>query len=145
MNIRFLAAAGLAMTAAPAAACLPPPPGMTETEAIRPGVEASTDIVYGVVTKGAREGRLARFKVLHVYKGTLKPGDFVRAVPSWGFAPPSCWGGTIHAPPPRARKGQYGVILFHSTRPALNFVSNYHLGLMFKEKWIVSAREAPSP
>ena len=132
----MLALAGLS---APAAGCPPPIPGQTETDRLKPGFDRSSDIVYGVVLKGAREKQKARFKVLHVYKGSLAPGSIVQAVPTYGFDPPPCLG-MIQPPPPRVEKGNYGVVAFHSSQPALNFIDQRTLELAFSEGWIHSAR-----
>lgn len=138
MRALYLAAAAVAAITAPAGACLPPAIQQTETERLRPAFDASTDIVYGVVTRGARAGQLAHFRVIHVYKGNLAPGAVIRAVPTDGFDPPPCLG-MMQMPPPRAYEGQYGVIAFHAGSPALNFMTQYSLELMFREGWIVSA------
>ena len=124
---------------APSAACLPDMTGQTEAERLRPAFDRSTDIVYGVVTRGGREGHPAQFRVIHVYKGNLTPGTVIRAEPSLGFDPPPCLGFTIPAPPLRAYRGQYGVIAFRAGYPALNFIDENTLQLMFRENWIRSA------
>jgi hypothetical protein len=129
----------LACVAAPAAACPPPIPGQTETERLKPGFDAATDIVYGVVLKGARDGQKASFKILHVYKGALTPGAIVRAKPSYGFDPPPCLG-MIQAAAPRVAKGEYGVVALGHDRAFLNFVDPNALNLAFREGWISSAR-----
>ncbi len=125
----------LACLALPAAACPPPIPGQTEAERLKPGFDGSTDIVYGVVLEGAREGRLASFKILHVYKGSLAPGAIVRARPSYGFDPPPCLG-MIQPRPPRAVRGQYGVVAFDHRREYLNFIDGNALNLAFAEGWL---------
>lgn len=129
----------LACMAAPAAACPPPIPGQSEVQRLKPGFDASSDIVYGVVLKGARDGQMARFQVLHVYKGSFKPGSIIQAAPTYGFDPPPCLGMT-QPPPPRVARGEYGVVAFDRRRPALNFVDRWTLDLAFKEGWIRSAR-----
>jgi hypothetical protein len=134
--IAVLAAAAVA----PASACLPDMSGRTEEQRLRPAFEASTDIVYGVVTRGAKRRGLARFRVIHVYKGDLQPGATIEAAPSFGFDPPPCLGTTIPSPGPRAAKGQVGVIAFNARSPALNWIDQWTLELMFKLGWIRSAR-----
>ena len=140
MRLACLLAALAAAAAAPAAACLPDMTGRTEEQRLRPAFEASTDIVYGIVTRGARKGGLARFRVIHVYKGSLEPGAVIGAGPSFGFDPPPCLGTTIQVPGPSAGKGQYGVIAFNARHPALNWIDRPTLELMFKLGWIRSAQ-----
>lgn len=129
----------MAAMAAPVGACLPSAIQQTETERLRPAFDASTEIVYGVVTRGARAGQLAHFRVIHVYKGNLAPGAIIRAVPTDGFDPPLCLA-LMQAPPPRAYRGQHGVIAFRADFPALSFLNQNNLDLMFREGWIASAR-----
>ncbi|HEX8640296.1 MAG TPA: hypothetical protein VF704_03975 [Allosphingosinicella sp.] len=124
-------------TAGSATACPPPIPGQTDAEYLRPIFDRTTDIVYGVVTRGARDDELAQFRVIHVYRGSLSPGTVIRAAPSYGVDPPAC---VAFPYPPRALAGQYGVVAFRSDRPHLNFVSDHDLQIMFREGWIVSAR-----
>jgi hypothetical protein len=129
-------AASLGAVAAPSAACLPTMPGQTESQRLGAAFDRSTEIVYGVVLKGARDGQKARFKVIHVYKGTLKPGSVIEAVPTHGFDPPPC----VAMPyPPSAAKGEYGVVAFNIHYPALNFIDPSTLKLAFNEGWIRSA------
>jgi hypothetical protein len=129
----------LALAAAPAAACLPPPPGIPEpppptlAERALSIYRVSTDIVYGVVT-GYKDGT-PRFKVLHVYKGNLKPGALIAAETSHGFDFVGCLSG----PPPPAFKGEYGVIAFHG-EPRLDYLSDDKLEAMFDAGWIARAR-----
>jgi hypothetical protein len=129
----------LACLAAQVAACPPPLPGQTETERLKPAFDAAADIAYGVVLKGARDGQVASFKVLHVYKGTLTPGSVVHGKPSYGFDPPPCLG-MMQLPPPRAVKGETGVIAFDGRQPFLNFINKNAMDLAFSEGWIRSAR-----
>jgi len=134
----FPIAACLIAPASWANACPPPIPGLTEAQRLKPGFDAATDIVYGVVIKGARDGQKARFKVIHVYKGVLTPGMIVEAVPDYGFDA-QCLG-MIQPPPPSASKGEYGVVAFNSRSPALTFVDALTLKVAFEEGWIRSAR-----
>ena len=114
-------------------------PGQTESQRLKPAFDNSTEIVYGVVLKGAREGRKARFRVIHVYKGTLTPGSVIEALPTYGFDPPSCLGMMQLPYPPSAAKGEYGVVAFNNHDPALNFINPWTLKLAFDEGWLRSA------
>lgn len=88
--------------AGPAAACPPPVPGQTESQQLKPAFDDATDIVYGVVLKGARDGQKARFEVIHVYKGMLTAGQVIEAVPTYGFDPPALpWHGLNAIPSQR--------------------------------------------
>lgn len=128
--------APLVVSAGPALACPPPLPGQTESERLKPAFDSATDIVYGVVLKGARDGEIARFKVIHVYKGRLLAGQVIDAVPTYGFDPVPC----VEFPyPPSAGKGTYGVVAFRLS-PALNFIDERTLRLAFQEGWIRSAQ-----
>jgi hypothetical protein len=138
-----LAAALLAPSAA--TACLPPPPGWkepTHEEKIRRAYESSDDIAYGVTGEGLGGSRL-NFRVLHVYKGRLKPGDTIAVEESWGFEGAPCTG-ILHPPWP-AGSGVAGVIGFPHDRPALNWIDSGWLEIMFRNGWIVSARKAAAP
>lgn len=140
---RTLAAALVLCTApaAPALACLPPPPGTPEPPTPTPEEQArgifnfSTDIVYGVVTGVDQDEGRARFKILHVYKGALKPGTTVSVELTWGFDAPPC----LISPPPPPAKGDYGVIAFRDT-PALHYLGDQRLGILFDQGLLQSAR-----
>ena len=131
----------LTVGATSADACLPPPPGMVEPppptkEAKAKGIfNWSTDIVYGVVTSDPDDK--TRFKVLHVYKGTLKRGQIIE--PNWsvGFDAPPC--ASMMGGWPPAFRGTYGVIAYRDS-PELSFVDDKYLQEMFLAKLIVSAR-----
>lgn len=121
--------------ASPASACLPPPDGWvppTEEQRVASAARWSTDIAYGEVVRGSDNGRTPRFRILHVYKGALRPGTTIAAAPGWGLDPPICAG--MFMPPPVLR-GQRGVILF-SQYPELNFLSDSELQLMFARGFI---------
>lgn len=126
----------------PALACLPPPPGVAEPPPPTTEEKAkqiygwSTDIVYGVVVSDINDDE-TRFRILHVYKGTLKQGQVIEPMLSWGFDAPAC-AGLMGAPP--SFPGQYGVIGFFQ-RPELNFIPDDHLKIMFDAKWIISAQQ----
>lgn len=128
--------APIVVLAGPALACPPPLPGQTESQRLKPAFDSATDIVYGVVLKGARDGKMARFKVIHVYKGRLLAGQVIDALPTYGFDPVPC----LDFPyPPSAPKGAYGVVAFRQS-PALNFIDERTFRLAFKEGWIHSAQ-----
>lgn len=130
---------GTLLAAAPASACLPPPPGLSEEQRLKPGVDASTDIVYGVVTRRATTDRAGTFRVIHVYKGSLSPGAIIQGRASHGFDPPPCLG-MLGLREPIAERGEYGVIAYSERFPYFNFINGYALDLMFKQGWIKSAR-----
>jgi hypothetical protein len=132
-------AACLVASASWVGACPPPIPGLTEAQRLKPGFDAATDIVYGVVVKGAHSRQKARFKIIHVYKGALTPGTVIEAVPDYGFDA-QCLG-MIQPPPPSAAKGDYGVVAFNGRSPALTFIDPWTLRVAFKEGWIQSARQ----
>ena len=130
--------------AAPAAACLPPPPGTFEPPPPSPVERArrihdwATDIVYGVVIRADDDEGRYRFRVLHVYKGSLRPDQMISASSSFGFDPPPC----LISPPPPTPRGSYGVIAFHADRPELSFLSDRDLQEMFDANLIVRAAPA---
>jgi hypothetical protein len=135
-------AVGLAavLGAGHAPACLPPPEGWVPPsveERARVGAQWAMDIVYGVVVRGTESGRQERFRVLHVYKGPLRPGAVLDVERGWGLNPPMC-PGMMMIPP--VFRGDYGVIAFRSDRPALNFLGENELEVMFREGLIRSAR-----
>ena len=133
----------MAARAGAASACLPPPPGWvppTEEERVRSGAQWATDIVYGEVTRGSGSGGTPRFRILHVYKGSLRPGMTINADTAWGLDAPMCAG--MIMPPPVVR-GRRGVIFF-SGRPELKFLSDRELELMIACGFI-QARPADDP
>lgn len=147
-RLSFAALSGLVVVmaawAGAASACLPPPPDWvppTEEERVRSAALGSTDIVYGEVTRGSGGGR-ARFRILHVYKGSLRPGTTIRADLGWGLNAPMCAG---MIPPPPVWRGRRGVIFF-SGRPELRFLSDRELKLMIAGGFIQRrpARERPA-
>lgn len=138
VGLRWIAAPLVAI-AASVAACPPPMPGQTESQRLKPAFDDATEIVYGVVLKGARDGQKARFKVIHVYKGALTLGSVIEAVPTYGFDPPPCLGMMQLPYPPSVAKGEYGVVGFKTHSPALNFINRWTLKLAFDEGWIRSA------
>ena len=132
-RLSFAALSGLAVVmaawAGAASACLPPPPGWvppTEEERVRSAAQWATDIVYGEVTRGSGSGGTPRFRILHVYKGSLRPGMTINADRPGAWIAPMCAG--MIMPPPVVR-GRRGVIFF-SGRPELNFLSDRELELM---------------
>ncbi|AQR74806.1 hypothetical protein BXU08_15105 [Sphingomonas sp. LM7] len=114
-----------------AAFCLPPPPGMPEptppSEAEKARVIATTfsNIVSGVVT---RNDNKVRFKILKVYKGTLKRGQVIDAYPAHGFYSDQPCPGMI--PPLPTIKGATGVIAFNELPAPLQWVESRWLAEM---------------
>ena len=136
-----LAAVAAAILPGAASACLPPLEGWkppTLEERVQWAWDHSTDVVYGVVTKTS-ESEPIPFRVLHVYKGPLKPGATLALDRGWGLDPPMCVG---MVPGPPVMKGQFGVIVFHNVRPTMTFLSEEELELMFAKGWI---RRAGTP
>jgi len=129
-----------------AGACLPPLPG--EEMHVPNDLEraqiiaAAPNIVYGIVLGDAPAGRGVRFRIIHVYKGPLRPGQVIEAQAGWGLDAPMCAGMIQPAP---AWRGAYGVIFFHAD-PEINFVGEHDLAVLFREGLIRSARaRAPAP
>jgi len=120
----------------------PPPPPPTAEQRAR-AIAASPNIVYGIVTRYDEDSGTSRFRVVHVYKGSLRPGQVIEAPAGWGPNAPSCTG---TSQPPPATRGTYGVIYFNPDYPALNFVADTDLAIMFREGLIQSARAGgPAP
>lgn len=125
-----LAALGICGESA-AVACLPPPPGWvppTQEEIVRSAANNATDIVYGEIVRDGFSGRTPRFRVIHVYRGRLRPGQTIEARHGWGINPPMC-AGMLGGPPPVPR-GTRGTILFRAERPVLDFLGERDLELM---------------
>ena len=137
--LTLVIAAASAFISSPALACLPPPSGTGEEARLDAMLERTTDVVYGVVVRGARGERNARFRVIHVYRGDYRPGDVIAAPASLGFDPPPCLDFTIAAAAPRANRGQYGVIGFDRRAPALHFIQPHTLEEMFDLGLLVRA------
>ena len=141
----LLGTAMLLFAAKPAAACLPVLPGTEEPPPPSPEESArrihswASDIVYGVVTRTEDDDGRYRFRILHVYKGKLRPGRTIDATASFGFDWPGCRTGS---PPPLLR-GDYGVIAFGGDNPELNFVADETVQAMFDAGLIASARRSP--
>ena len=61
-----------------------PPPGAMPalarqaSEAAASNFENSTHVVYGVGSNPAEDGEIARFRIIHVYKGDLQTGTSMR-------------------------------------------------------------------
>lgn len=133
---RLAIAASLAAVHGAGSACLPPPDDWvepTEQEQVASVGRGATDIVEGVVTRGSRNGRAARFRILHVYRGSLRPGMTITADPGWGLNMPMCPG---MFPTPPVPRGTIGVIYFTGTEPRLNFLAPGELEMMFAGGWI---------
>jgi len=139
-----LAALLLLSTSAPVLACLPPPPGTpepvppTKAERAQSIARWSSDIAYGIVV--SETGDEPRCKIIHVYKGALKPGQVIRPKLTWGFEPHPCPG---MVPPHPAFKGSYGVIAYRD-EPELSFLPEDVLKEMFSARLIESAQAAPN-
>ena len=126
----------------PALACPPPPPGWvppTETQMLSRSLNGMTDIAYGVMTRSSdKAGGPSMFKVIHVYRGSLRKGELIEAPAGWGHPTPVCVGmmGPATAPP----VGAYGVIAFARSAPMIDFIKPEHVQIMIREGWIKSAR-----
>lgn len=131
-----------ALISSPALACPPPiagqvePPPPTHEETAKSIARSAANIVYGQIVSDFNEP--IRFKVLHVYQGSLKPGFTLNPVNSWGFNPPPCHGMLSLPPPP---PGAYGVIAF-GAEPELRWIPDPVLQSMFEQRLITSARSA---
>jgi hypothetical protein len=129
-------AASLAAVHGAGSACLPPPSDWvppTEQELVSSTGRWATDIVEGVVTRGSHDGGAARFRVVHVYRGSLRPGMTISARPGWGLHTPMCPG---MFPPPPVPRGTSGVIYFGGGVPTLNFLAPDELEMIFAGGWI---------
>jgi hypothetical protein len=144
MKRSLIVLAGLAamVPLQPVLACPPVPPGWVppaEEQLLSRSLSGTTDIVYGVMVQSAdKAGEPGLFKVIHVYRGTAKKGDLLRAPPGWGHPTPYCAGmmGAPHAKP----VGAYGVIAFKRGEPVIDFIEPKHVQIMIREGWIKSAR-----
>jgi hypothetical protein len=141
-------AALIAARAGAASACLPPPPDWvppTDEERVRSAAAWASDIVYGEIVRGGMSGGTARFRIIHVHKGRLRPGMTIRARLGWGLDPPICAG--MIGPPPPVPPGTRGTIVFQSDQRELNFLSDRELELMIAGGFIqprpTRARGAP--
>jgi hypothetical protein len=143
MKLAWIAAAAAALLLpGTAQACLPPMPGEHEPtveEKARFAYEHSTNIVYGITLDAANGREKVRFKILHVYKGSLKAGDVVSLEHGWGYDPPPCFGMIGMQPLP---KGAWGVAGFSDLNLSLNWIDEPWLKIMFANGWIKSARAA---
>ena len=127
------------LTAQPALACAPPPPGWippTPAQVRSNGVGQATDIVYGRIE--AQPGGAPALKVYHVYKGTRAIGELVPVATGYDFPVPVCAG--MVPPPPPKPTGTYGVFLMgpYSAQPVL--VSEPEVQAMIAEGLIRSAQ-----
>lgn len=131
-GMKWALALAAAAAAGAAPACLPPLEGAvepTEEERIRHVGRSPAAIVYGVVTRSPQSRRGGRFRVMHVYRGALRPGTTIPVEPGWGLNPPPCFG--MMTPPP-VERGARGVIVYDPGLPWLNFASESELALMFR-------------
>ena len=142
-RLSFAALSGLAAVIAAwpgaASACLPPPPGWvppTEEEQVRSAALGSTDIVFGEVTRGSGGGR-ARFRILHVYKGSLRPGTTIRG--TWAGASMRRWRGMIR----RRRLALKARRDFLSPCAVAPFLSDGELELMLARVYPAAPARAP--
>ena len=129
------------MSGQPALACPPPPPGYvppTQEQVVERSLRDVTDIAYGVVVPGGVPEKTARFKVLHVYRGSLSKGQTIEAAAGWGHPAPFCLG--MMGPPYPKPVGSYGVVAFRNGQRELNFISAEHVAIMIEQGWIRSAR-----
>lgn len=140
----------LLFQASAAAACPPPPPPSPSSpvrdvvsearEIVTRRFDNASNIVYGVIVDTPKNGGAARFRVLHVYAGSLKVGEKIDALAVDYH--------TIHRPvcpppgPAFPKKGQYGVLAFHDSPPTIDFVDVCTLDYWFRNKWI--RRASPS-
>lgn len=74
-----------------ARACPPPPRGYaqpTHEQLLKRSLSGATDILYGVIVQGAAPGQPARFRIVHVYRGSRRKGDTIEAPVGWGHPTP---------------------------------------------------------
>ena len=95
----------------------------------------SSDIVYGVIVRGGKSA--GALKVLHIYRGTLRPGQTIAIRSGWGYERPNC--GMVMLPP--LLKGQSGVIAFNGS-PTFSPVYKAYLDAMFETGLIQHAQPA---
>jgi hypothetical protein len=110
----------------------------THEQLLKRSLSGATDILYGVIVEGAAPGQPARFRIVHVYRGSRRKGDTIEAPVGWGHPTPVCAGmmGAAPARPP----GAYGVIAFARHAPHLDFIQADDVQLMIRRGWIKSAR-----
>lgn len=138
--VEWLAVAAL-LPAQAAWACPPPPPGYvppTEEQIVERSLPGVTDIAYGVVVPGGQPEKTSRFKIIHVYRGSLRKGEIIEAAAGWGHPAPFCIG--MMGPAYPRPVGSYGVVAFRDGRRELNFISPEHVRIMIDKGWIQSAR-----
>jgi hypothetical protein len=125
----WLLALAAAASASGAQACLPPEPGSrmrTEEEILRDVARFAPNIAYGRLVRGSDGGR-PLFRVIHVYKGSLRPGQRVRHGIGWGIPGPMCPGMT---PPPPVPGGWNGVAVIGSSE--IYFLTPDQVALMLR-------------
>jgi len=136
----------LAAFATPLQACLPTPPltdeqlrasAIRERERSADRFRAVSDVVYGVVTRPARNGGIARFRILHVYKGVLRTGATIdaRSIDLYTLHPPDCLM-VDTSRPALVSRGDYGILAFSGERPVLDFLDPCTLDHWFRSGWI---------
>lgn len=137
----ILVCAACALPLDAAFACPPPPPGWvppTHEQLLERSLKGTTDIAYGVISRSAEPGAPASFKVLHVYRGSLRKGQTIEAPVGWGHPIPFCVG--MMSAAPALPKGAYGVVAFARHAPQLEFIKPDDVQLMIRRGWIRSAR-----
>lgn len=128
-------ALGLACLATPAMACLPPPQGGPEPiweDQLKGVVERAPNIVYGVVEEGGSSS--VRFRVIHVYKGNVKPGAMLQLRVGFVVGPHVPCG--LAGPPPPMDKGLYGVAAFNPAYAELNLFDPRDMDTIFNAGWL---------
>lgn len=117
MDMRpVLAIAALLLSATPAEACLPPPPGSvlpTFEQTVRTAYLFTPDIVEAVVTRTIRRNdesrRPGELRVVRVYKGNLRVGQRLP------FYFNELWTSCDYAPPEMfATRGSRGLVMLSS-------------------------------
>jgi len=145
-ELRLAGAMLVAAGAMPLQACLPTPARTAEqmrTDAIEGRARSFarflevSNVIYGVVTRSAHDGGTARFRILHVYKGGLRPGTTIdaRSIDRYRLHPPDC-GMVDISHPLLFRRGDYGVLAYSGERPVLDFLDPCTLDYWFRSGWI---------
>lgn len=131
----------LAAVPTPALACLPPPPpppGVpypTETERLRRNFDFFDSIVVGEVAEPGDWNESVKVRIVHVFKGSVQPGQVFDMPRGYGFDPPPCLPMMV-APPIPAQLGDRMLIAFRDVEPVRNNVYQRHYELMLREGWI---------
>lgn len=69
-------------------------------EIVRSVAQGSSAIAYGRLIRGSDHRRGPLFRVRHVYRGALRPGQMVKLQIGWSIPAPPCFGmlGRPHTP-----------------------------------------------